>query len=132
MGIFSDPILGLFQCPPADDVTTVGAVPGVCDTVWDQVQLAVPSNPKLTRDAEADVVVEGAGIAGLSVAYNLAKAGKKVIVLESRAIGMPFLSSSNLLHCISLKSENFIGMLFGETLRVGMLLCAGTIYLLSV
>lgn len=43
------------------------------DTVWDQVQLAVPSNPELTRDANADVVVVGAGIAGLSVAYNLAK-----------------------------------------------------------
>jgi len=72
---------------PADVVTTIGAVPGVRDTVWDQVQLAVPSNPKLTKDATADVVVVGAGIAGLSVAYNLAKSGKKVIVLESRAIG---------------------------------------------
>lgn len=73
--------------PPADVIATLGAVPGVRETVWDQVQLAVPSNPKLTRDATADVVVVGAGIAGLSVAYNLAKAGKKVIVLESRAIG---------------------------------------------
>lgn len=72
---------------PADVITSIGAVPGVRDTVWDQVQLAVPSNPKLTKDATADVVVVGAGIAGLSVAYNLAKAGKKVIVLESRAIG---------------------------------------------
>lgn len=68
-------------------MTHLGAVPGVRDTVWDQVQLAVPSNPKLKRNAIADVVVVGAGIAGLSVAYNLAKAGKKVIVLESRAIG---------------------------------------------
>ena len=68
-------------------MTHLGAVPGVRDTVWDQVQLAVPSNPKLKRNATADVVVVGAGIAGLSVAYNLAKAGKKVIVLESRAIG---------------------------------------------
>lgn len=64
-----------------------GAVPGVRDTVWDQKQLAVPSNPKLDRDLHAEVVVVGAGIAGLSVAYNLAKAGKKVVVLESRAIG---------------------------------------------
>ena len=72
---------------PVEDVTHLGAVPGVRDTVWDQVQLAVPSNPKLKRNATADVVVVGAGIAGLSVAYNLAKAGKKVIVLESRAIG---------------------------------------------
>lgn len=70
-----------------NEITTTRAVPGVRDTVWDQVQLAVPSNPKLARDATADVVVVGAGIAGLSVAYNVAKAGKKVIVLESRSVG---------------------------------------------
>lgn len=79
--------MGGFQNPPAGEITTLGAVPGVRDTVWDEVQLAMPSNPKLTKDATADVVVVGAGIAGLSVAYNLAKVGKKVIVLESRAIG---------------------------------------------
>jgi len=79
--------LGGFQNPPAGEITTLGAVPGVHDTVWDEVQLAMPSNPKLTKEATTDVVVVGAGIAGLSVAYNLAKAGKKVIVLESRAIG---------------------------------------------
>ena len=46
-----------------------------------------PTHPRLTKDMAADVVVVGAGIAGLSVAYNIAKAGRKVVVLEGRAIG---------------------------------------------
>ncbi|MFD2163305.1 FAD-dependent oxidoreductase [Paradesertivirga mongoliensis] len=36
----------------------------------------------LNHDYEQEVVVVGAGISGLSVAYNLLKAGKKVIVIE--------------------------------------------------
>ena len=78
-GGFPDSTLLSFQCPPVDDIGTTGAVQGVRDTVWDQIQLAVPSNPKLTKDSNTDVVVVGAGIAGLSVAYNLAKAGKNSI-----------------------------------------------------
>ena len=35
----------------------------------------------------ADVVVVGAGISGMSVAYNLAKSGKEVIVLEDGYVG---------------------------------------------
>jgi len=43
--------------------------------------------PPLTGDARADVVVVGAGIAGMSVAYFLAKAGQSVIVLDDNAVG---------------------------------------------
>ena len=35
----------------------------------------------------ADVVVVGAGISGMSVAYNLAKSGKEVVVLEDGYVG---------------------------------------------
>ncbi|HEX6751652.1 MAG TPA: FAD-dependent oxidoreductase [Longimicrobium sp.] len=43
--------------------------------------------PRLDGDATADVVVVGAGIAGMSVAYHLAKAGRQVVVLDDNAVG---------------------------------------------
>ena len=47
----------------------------------------VPTFPALGRDARAEVCVVGAGIAGLSTAYMLTKAGKKVIVVDDGTIG---------------------------------------------
>jgi glycine/D-amino acid oxidase-like deaminating enzyme/nitrite reductase/ring-hydroxylating ferredoxin subunit len=41
----------------------------------------------LTRDASTDVCIVGAGIAGLSTAYFLAKAGRRVVVLDDGPIG---------------------------------------------
>ena len=43
--------------------------------------------PPLQGDARADVCVVGAGIAGLSVAYELAREGKDVLVVEARQPG---------------------------------------------
>ncbi|MFD0670091.1 FAD-dependent oxidoreductase [Cohnella sp. GCM10027633] len=43
----------------------------------------IPSFPKLSDDRTADVVIVGAGLTGITTAYLLAKAGKKVIVLEA-------------------------------------------------
>ncbi len=47
----------------------------------------IPRFSPLTSDENTQVCVIGAGIAGLTSAYLLAKAGKKVIVLESSTIG---------------------------------------------
>ncbi|MGZ8997647.1 MAG: FAD-dependent oxidoreductase, partial [Allosphingosinicella sp.] len=42
----------------------------------------------LTEDADCDVVVIGSGIAGLSTAYELARFGRSVIVIDRGRIGM--------------------------------------------
>ena len=55
-------------------------------SIW-QATAEVPTYPKLDKNATTDVCVIGAGIAGLSVAYHLAREGKKVIVLDDGAIG---------------------------------------------
>ena len=47
----------------------------------------IAARQPLTADAEADVCVVGAGIAGLTTAYLLAEAGQSVIVLEDGEIG---------------------------------------------
>ena len=41
-----------------------------------------PQFPKLAEDADADVVIVGGGVTGLTAAYLLAKAGKQVVLLE--------------------------------------------------
>jgi glycine/D-amino acid oxidase-like deaminating enzyme/nitrite reductase/ring-hydroxylating ferredoxin subunit len=48
---------------------------------------AVSARPTLGEHITADVCVVGAGIAGLSVAYGLARAGRRVVVLERDQVG---------------------------------------------
>jgi glycine/D-amino acid oxidase-like deaminating enzyme/nitrite reductase/ring-hydroxylating ferredoxin subunit len=55
-------------------------------SLW-QGTFDVPSFPALERDSSVDVCVVGAGIAGLSTAYMLAKAGQRVVVLDDGPIG---------------------------------------------
>ncbi len=51
------------------------------------MEFRVPSAPALSGDARADVAVIGSGIAGLSVAYELAARGASVIIVDRGEIG---------------------------------------------
>jgi glycine/D-amino acid oxidase-like deaminating enzyme/nitrite reductase/ring-hydroxylating ferredoxin subunit len=59
---------------------------GRTDSLWMLTSdLRVP--PALARDLRTEVCVIGAGIAGITTAYVLAKAGKRVVVLDDGAPG---------------------------------------------
>jgi glycine/D-amino acid oxidase-like deaminating enzyme/nitrite reductase/ring-hydroxylating ferredoxin subunit len=55
-------------------------------SAWLDTATLPPSKP-LEHDMQTDVCIVGAGIAGLSTAYLLAREGKRVVVLEGGAIG---------------------------------------------
>src|SRR5688572_14969115 len=59
---------------------------GATKSIW-QDTVEVPHFPKLQQSGSTDVCVVGAGIAGLTTAYHLARAGKKVTVLDDGPIG---------------------------------------------
>jgi len=52
-----------------------------------KVQAAAPGARALAASCDVDIVVVGAGIAGLSCAYELSRLGKSVLVLDRGAIG---------------------------------------------
>jgi glycine/D-amino acid oxidase-like deaminating enzyme/nitrite reductase/ring-hydroxylating ferredoxin subunit len=58
---------------------------GQSTSVW--MDIKVPHFPPLTNDVQADVCLIGAGIAGLTTAYLLAREGKRVVVLDDGPIG---------------------------------------------
>src|SRR5213083_2757287 len=55
--------------------------------VWADARVQNLRNPPLTADISADVCIVGAGIAGLSTAYLLAREGKSVVVVDARGVG---------------------------------------------
>jgi glycine/D-amino acid oxidase-like deaminating enzyme/nitrite reductase/ring-hydroxylating ferredoxin subunit len=55
-------------------------------SVW-LATASLPDFPPLQADERADVCVVGAGMAGLSTAYMLLRAGKTVVVMDATAIG---------------------------------------------
>lgn len=62
------------------DITT-----GINETLW--LEEKMPVFDPLNTNIETDVCIVGAGIGGLSVAYHLIKAGKKVIVIDAKEPG---------------------------------------------
>lgn len=65
------------------------------------------AHPPLERDTSADVVVVGAGIAGVATAYWLARAGARPIVLEARTIAESA-SGRNAGFLLAGVAENFV------------------------
>jgi glycine/D-amino acid oxidase-like deaminating enzyme/nitrite reductase/ring-hydroxylating ferredoxin subunit len=59
---------------------------GTTTSTW-MATAEIPRFPPLAEDAECDVCIVGAGIAGLTTAYTLTLAGKRVIVLDDGPIG---------------------------------------------
>ena len=57
--------------------------------VWYRPKSATeaPLRPALTGIVETDICVIGGGLAGLTAAHDLAKAGRKVVLVEARRIG---------------------------------------------
>ncbi|MFH8610895.1 FAD-dependent oxidoreductase [Streptomyces sp. NPDC018029] len=64
---------------------TPGALPGRPESYWMETS-ASTSHPPLAEDIEVDVAVVGGGVAGLSTAWELARAGRSVAVLEADRI----------------------------------------------
>src|SRR5437764_2624829 len=81
-----------------------------------------PNAPVLEANAEADAVVVGSGIAGLSVAYELASRGRSVRVLDRGEIasGMTARTTAHLASAlddlyselVSSRGENIAHMLY--------------------
>jgi glycine/D-amino acid oxidase-like deaminating enzyme/nitrite reductase/ring-hydroxylating ferredoxin subunit len=59
---------------------------GRTESVWMLTRPPAVMSP-LAEDLQADLCVIGAGIAGMTTAYLLAKQGKRVVVLEDGAVG---------------------------------------------
>jgi glycine/D-amino acid oxidase-like deaminating enzyme/nitrite reductase/ring-hydroxylating ferredoxin subunit len=59
---------------------------GRTDSLW-MVTRHPQAPAPLRQDVRTEVCIVGAGIAGISTAYLLAKAGKRVVVLEDGAVG---------------------------------------------
>jgi glycine/D-amino acid oxidase-like deaminating enzyme/nitrite reductase/ring-hydroxylating ferredoxin subunit len=55
-------------------------------SLWMTQEAVAPEAHTLAEDLTCDVVIVGAGIAGLSVAYELSQVGKSVVVLDRGAI----------------------------------------------
>lgn len=59
---------------------------GASRPFWAEYQASFTSQP-VSQDYQCDVIIIGAGIAGLSTAYALVQSGKQVIVVEDGQIG---------------------------------------------
>jgi glycine/D-amino acid oxidase-like deaminating enzyme/nitrite reductase/ring-hydroxylating ferredoxin subunit len=74
-------------------------------SVWMDTEVAADAAP-LSRNTTADTVVIGSGIAGLSTAYELARRGQTVVVLDRGPIGKG-MTARTTAHLTSLCDDSF-------------------------
>ncbi|MBA2733941.1 MAG: FAD-dependent oxidoreductase [Acidobacteria bacterium] len=60
---------------------------GQTTSIWMATAKEIESDGQLAEDMSVDVCIVGAGIAGMTTAYLLAREGKRVVVLDDGAIG---------------------------------------------
>lgn len=89
------------------------------EAVWSSAGSS-PSRAPLSDDIRADVAVIGAGITGLTTAYHLSKAGKKVVILEQFQVGKGTTGSStgNLYAPIDERLSSILSKHGEDTLRM--------------
>lgn len=69
-----------------NEATDIKDNSGATTSIWMATEVMAPQSA-LTEDTRADVCVVGAGIAGMTTAYLLARAGRSVVVLDDGPIG---------------------------------------------
>jgi glycine/D-amino acid oxidase-like deaminating enzyme/nitrite reductase/ring-hydroxylating ferredoxin subunit len=79
------------------------------DSIWGATA-KLPTSAQLAADVQCDVCVVGAGIAGITTAYLLAKAGKRVVLLDDGPLagGMTYVTTA---HLSSIIDDSFVDML---------------------
>lgn len=68
------------------------------NSLWNEISIRENNYPELLEDQEADIVIIGGGITGITAAYQLMKTNKKVILIEANQIasGTTSFSTGNL------------------------------------
>ena len=87
-------------------------------SLWMDTRVAAA--PSLDGNQSADVVVVGAGIAGLSTAYELSKRGRKVIVLDRGKIGLG-MTARTTAHLASALDDRYAKLISARSVDVARL-----------
>lgn len=83
--VFPATTVGMDAPSPSQPSATGVHPTGHTDPIWYR-SAAAPTYEPLQVDTEADVCIVGAGIAGLTTAYLLARQGKSVAVIDAQAV----------------------------------------------
>jgi glycine/D-amino acid oxidase-like deaminating enzyme len=74
------------RCDPRDSTVSASERPAYAPSWYTETMVPVPERGPLTADIDVDACIVGAGLAGLTVAWELSRRGWSVAVLEQRRI----------------------------------------------